>query len=78
MAKLASYDKVYIPDEYYNWLEKERKENADRFMSENSDQFYKALFYDKFNKLYKENLELKQKNQSYETTIAQLATGGNT
>ena len=76
-AKLASYDKVYIPDEYYDWLEEERKENIDTFMSENADQFYKALFFDKFNKLYKENLELKQKNQSYEETIAQLAEGGN-
>lgn len=76
-AKLASYDKVYIPDEYYDWLERERKENIENFMTENSDQFYKTLFYDKFNKLYKENLELKQKNQSYEKTIAQLAAGGN-
>lgn len=76
-AKLASYDKVYIPDEYYNMLEEARQGNIVKFMSENSDQLYKALFFDKFNTMYKEYIELKKKNQDYEQTIAQLAAGGN-
>lgn len=76
-AKLASYDKVYIPDEYYEMLDDARKENIKKFMTENSDQLYKALFFDKFNTIYKENIELKKKNQDYEQTIAQLAAGGN-
>lgn len=76
-AKLASYDKVYIPDEYYNWLEEARKGNIVKFMSENADQFYKALFEDKYNTMFKTNIELKKKNQEYEQVITQLAAGGN-
>lgn len=69
-AKLASYDKVYIPDEYYEWLEKVRQENIEQFMAEHGQQFYQTLFQDKYNKLYHENLALRQQNSAYEQIIA--------
>ena len=74
-AKLASYDKVYLPEEYYRWLEETRKENIKDFMSKNKNQFYNALFYDEYNDMYHQNLQLTQKNQAYEQMIAQLAGG---
>ena len=73
-AKLASYDKVYIPDEYYDWLESVRQENITNFMNEHGAQFYQTLFQDKYNKLYHENLQLRQENEAYE----QIISGGQT
>lgn len=77
MAKLASYDTVFLPDEYYERLEQMRKENINDFMTNDKEKFYDTLFRDEYNKLYQENMELKQANSAYEEIIAENQ-GGNT
>jgi len=75
-AQMASYDKVYIPDEYYEWLNKVRKEYSDNFMKEDSSQYYQTLFFDKYNQLHKDYLELKGKVDVYEKLLREVNENG--
>lgn len=75
-AQLASYDKLYIPDEYYEWLEKVRKTYIDNFMETNGSQYYETLFYDKYNHLHKENLALAKKVHTYESVLNEVNNNG--
>ena len=75
-AQLASYDKLYIPDEYYDWLNKVRKQYAKNFMQENGNQYYETLFSDEYNALHKENLELQGKVDTYEKLLSEVSTNG--
>jgi len=69
-VELASYDKIYIPDRYYKWLDERRSTNAKLFMEQHGDQYYETLFYDKWNYLSKENNELRQKVNAYEEILS--------
>lgn len=75
-AQLASYDKVYIPDCYYNWLNDKRKQSITDFMNEFSTKYYRTLFYDKYNEIYKENLDLNQRVKAYETILKEMQQNG--
>ena len=68
-AQLASYDKLYIPDMYYNWLENQRVEAQENFMNEYGTQYYRTLFADKYNTLYQENIKLRQQVLAYENIM---------
>ena len=75
-AKLASYDTVYLPEEYRERLETMRKENIQDFMEKEGEAFFNALCFDKYNELYNNYLKLQEENKAYLEIITQ--NGGNT
>lgn len=74
-TQLASYDKVYIPNEYYDWLNKVREEYKNSFMEEHRNQYYQTLFWDECNTLHKENTELKEQVKAYEKLLEEVTNG---
>ena len=74
-ANLAAYDSVWLPNEFYDWLENERKNNIVEFMSVNSAQYFNTLFYNKYNQLAKENAKLNASVKTYEEIVTGLAPG---
>lgn len=70
-ASLAVYDKVWMPEAYFETLIEDREEVKKAMYREHGDVLADTLFYVQSNKLYRENNELIAKLNSYEEILEQ-------
>ena len=74
-TQLASYDKIYIPNDYYEWLEKARKQYSEKFLKQNESQYFQTFLNNEQNGLYQNNLELIKKVEAYESLLSEVNNG---
>ena len=72
-ASLAAYDSIWLPNEYYDWLDEQRKQNISDFMAKNAVKYYNTLFYNEYNELAKVNAKQKATIGIYEELIPGLS-----
>ena len=68
-SELTSYDSVWIPTTYYEWMEESRKMKQKEFMQTQSERYYQTLFSTEWNRLLRENDELTEKIRGYEEVL---------